>query len=497
LDNKTWNIVPLPAGKRAIGSRWVFKIKKKSDGSIERYKGRLVAKGFLQKEGIDYTETFAPTVRLSAVRTVLALAALEDMELESVDVSSAFLNGELDESVYMKLPEGFGVEGDDGTVVWVLKLLKSLYGLKQAGRCWSKKLHEVLTNLGFTRTESEHSFYIYEHNGVKILVPVYVDDLTLASKSKGALAKLKADLASNFKIRDLGPTEFILGIKVERDRPNRSIYISQSAYIQSILDEHLPAPAKDMNSVRVPMIPDCHLSSDDAPKTPDEAAKMKKSRYLEIIGKLLYVERATHPDIAYALHVLCRFGGNPGPKHLGALRHLLRYLLGTINLRIKYSPTENTDLFHTYGDASLDGDSDTSRSTGGFAIILGNGATMWASRLQRSVALSSTESEYVNASLTGQEIMWMRYFMEELGYDISEPSPLFLDSNSAALVIRNPEHQSTMKHVHRNYNWVREKVETKEIRVERVAGIEDLADIFTKPLGKVKFLELRSKLGLV
>jgi transposase InsO family protein len=333
LDNKTWDIVPLPAGKGAIGSRWVFKIKKKSDGSIERYKGRLVAKGFLQKEGIDYTETFAPTVRLSAVRTVLALAALEDMELESVDVSSAFLNGELDESVYMKLPEGFSVDGDDGTVVWVLKLLKSLYGLKQAGRCWSKKLHEVLTNLGFIRTESEHSFYIYEHNGVKILVPVYVDDLTLASKSKSALVKLKADLASNFKIRDLGPTEFILGIKVERDRPNRTIYISQSAYIQSILDEHLPAPTKDMNSVRVPMLPDSRLSSEDSPQTPDERAKMSKSRYLEIIGKLLYIERTTRPDIAYALHVLCRFGANPGPKHLGTLRHLLRYIRKTTFLQ--------------------------------------------------------------------------------------------------------------------------------------------------------------------
>jgi hypothetical protein len=165
-------------------------------------------------------------------------------------------------------------------------------------------------------------------------------------------------------------------------------------------------------------------------------------------------------------------------------------------MKLVYSPTSSLDLFETYGDASLDGDTDTSKSTGGFAILLGSGATMWASRLQRHVALSSTESEYVNASLVGQEMMWMRYFFEELGYNISTPSPLFLDSNSAALVVRNPEHQSTMKHVHRNYNWIREKVETGEIRVERVASADNVADIFTKPLGKIKFMELRSKLGL-
>jgi hypothetical protein len=183
------------------------------------------------------------------------------------------------------------------------------------------------------------------------------------------------------------------------------------------------------------MLDNCKLSSDDCPSTPEEKAKMKDSRYLEIIGKLLYFERATRPDIAYALHVLCRFGANLGQKHLGALKHLLRYLVGTVNLKLVYSPDSSPDLFETYGDASLDGDVDTSKSTGGFAIQLGSGATMWASHLQRHVALSSTESEYINASLVGQEMMWMHYFLDELGYDISMPSPLFLDSNSAALVI--------------------------------------------------------------
>jgi transposase InsO family protein len=495
INNKTWEIVPLPHGRKAIGSRWVFKIKRNSDGSIERYKGRLVAKGFLQREGVDYSETFAPTVRLSAVRTVLALAAIEDMELESVDISTAFLNGDMEEEVYMKIPEGLAIEGTEEKGEWVVRLLKAIYGLKQAGRMWAKKLHEVLTSLEFMRTECEQSFYIYEQKGIKVFVPVYVDDLTIASNSKSAISQLKSDLMTHFKLRDLGPTEFILGIKVERDRPKRTICLSQATYIQSILDEHLINPG-DWNSVVTPMMENAKLSKKGCAKTPEELQKAKDSRYGEIIGKLIYLMRCSRPDIAYAVGVLCRFMVNPGPSHIAALKHLLRYLVGTIDLRLVYSPTDSNSLFDTYSDASLGGDEDEQRSTGGFAIMMGTGAVVWGSRLQHHTAMSSTESEYVNASLVGAEVMWMRYMMEELGYDTSAPSPLFMDSNSAAQVVKNPEHQSSMKHVHRSYNWVRQKVESKDISIMRVAGVDNISDIFTKPLGKIKFVEFRTKLGL-
>jgi hypothetical protein len=426
---------------------------------------------------------------------VLALAAKEDMELESIDISTAFLNGEMEEEVFMKIPEGLGVEATEEKGEWVVRLLKAIYGLKQAGRMWSKKLHEVLTSLDFIRTECEHSFYVYEREGTKIFVPVYVDDLTIASNSKAAISQLKSDLMAHFKLRDLGPTEFILGIKVERDRPRRTIYLSQAAYIQSILDEYLVNPG-DWNSVVTPMMENAKLSKKGCAKTPEELQKAKDSRYGEIIGKLIYLMRCSRPDIAYAVGVLCRFMVNPGPSHIAALKHLLRYLVGTVNLRLVYSPTDSNSAFDTYSDASLGGDEDEQRSTGGFAIMMGTGAVVWGSRLQHHTAMSSTESEYVNASLVGAEVMWMRYMMEELGYDMSTASPLFMDSNSAAQVVKNPEHQSSMKHVHRSYNWVRQKVESKEIDVMRVAGVDNIADIFTKPLGKIKFTEFRTKLGL-
>jgi hypothetical protein len=492
LENRTWELMRLPHGKRAIGSRWVFKIKRDATGAIERYKGRVVAKGFAQRPGVDYTETFAPTARFASLRTVIALAALEDWELESIDISTAFLNGEIDAEVYMKQPEGFEAVGHEGHE-WVLKLLKGIYGIKQGPRIWSLKLHEALKAIGFTRIESDHSVYIYERKNIKIIVPVYVDDLVLASKSKAAIAQVKEDLKTHFKLRDQGPTSFILGVKLERNRASRSIFLSQPAYIQSIIEQY---NLQDAKSVVTPMLDDVKLSAAMSPSTQEEADKMKSTPYREAVGKLLYLAIATRPDIAYAVGVLCRFNENPGPMHWSAVKHVIQYLKGTINLRLTYSPTSSNDLFITHCDADLGGNPDNSRSTAGFVAQIGGGAVMWSSRLQRHTSLSSTESEYTTASAAGVEVMWLRYLLEEIGYDTSEPSPLFIDNASALLVVKNPEHQSTMKHVHRCWNWIRSQVADGFITVKHVPGEENVADIFTKPLGRTKFEKFRQMLGL-
>ncbi|CAG8631360.1 2345_t:CDS:1, partial [Acaulospora colombiana] len=498
VKNGTFEPVPLPHGKKAIGCRWVFKVKRNSDGSTERYKGRIVAKGYLQREGIDYSDTFAPTTSLAAMRVVLAIAAREDMEIESIDVSTAYLNGEIDAEVYMDVPEGLQIGGTEGDPSTKLKLAKGLYGIKQAGRLWNRKLRSILDTLGFSCTDADHSVYIYQRNGTRIILPAYVDDLTICSNSTSAISQFKADLANHLEFRDLGPTEFILGIKVERDRSKRRLCLSQCTYIKDILDEHLDGYKSSdggVNAVLTPMN-QSRLSSKDVPRTPEELKKVKDSRYLETIGKLLYLQRATRPDIAFAVNRLCRFGANPGLPHVAALKHLLRYLAGTVNYKLVYDPIPSTDAFVTYADADLGGNVDNSRSTGGFAIMIGSGAVNWGSRLQRQVSLSSTESEYTNASAVGCEVIWTRYLLEDIGFPVNSPSPIYLDSNSAGQVMKNPEHQSSMKHVHRSYNWVREKVENKDLRVCRVAGEDNPADIFTKPLGKIKFSKFRDILGL-
>jgi len=215
-----------------------------------------------------------------------------------------------------------------------------------------------------------------------------------------------------------------------------------------------------------------------------------------LVGKLLYLAIATRPDIAYIIGVLCRFVENPGMAHWDAAKRVLRYLKGTVNMQLVYSRWMTPDPFVTYSNADLSGNPDNSRSTGGFAICIGGGAIQWGSRLQPHISLSSTESEYTTASKVGCEIVWMRYLFEELGYDMSCPSPLLVDNKSAIQVTKHPEHQSAMKHVHRAYHWIRDQVERKQIAVSHIPGDENPTDIFTKPLGRLKFTKFRSMLGL-
>jgi hypothetical protein len=328
---------------------------------------------------------------------------------------------------------------------------------------------------------------------IRVIVPVYVDDLTLTSKSGAQITRIVKELAKRFELRDLGLTTSILGIKVERDRKSRTVFLSQPGYIHSILQRY---KMNDSNPQPTPMIDGVRLSAKMSPSTPEEKEQMKKTPYREAVGKLLYLSIATRPDISYAVGVLCRYLENPGPKHWAAVKHLLKYLKGTAHLRLTYAPTSLPYLFTTHSDADLGGNPDNSRSTAGYVTRIGGGATSWSSRLQRHVALSSTESEYTTASATGTELMWTRYFLEELGFDVSRPSPLFLDNASAQQVVKNPEHQSTMKHVHRSWNWIRAQVHDGLIEVKHVPGNENVADIFTKPLGRIKFVRFRDELGL-
>jgi hypothetical protein len=224
LQNGTWELVKLPHGRKAIGSKWVFKVKRTPDGTVERYKARLVTKGFGQRPSVDFDEMFAPTTKWAALHAILALAALENLELESIDISNTHLNGELhDVDVYMQQPDGFAER--DST--WIARLLKGLYGLKQGGRKWFCRLEEVLVELGFARLRSDSSIFIWEKDDVKLIVPVFVNDITLASKSKEKIAEIKGLLAQRFKLRDLGPTSFLLGVQIDRARTARTLHLSQ------------------------------------------------------------------------------------------------------------------------------------------------------------------------------------------------------------------------------------------------------------------------------
>jgi hypothetical protein len=273
----------------------------------------------------------------------------------------------------------------------------------------------------------------------------------------------------------------------------RSISLSQPGYIESILEQF---GMSECNPILRPMEENQKLSTSMSLDTDERRAEMKAYPYRELIGKLLYLAVATRPGIAYTIGVLCQFVENPSMQHWFAAKRVLQYLKGTVNMKLMYLRRSSPDLFTTYSDADLSGNPNNSWSTSGFAICVGGGAIQWGSHLQPHVSLSSTESEYTTASKVGCEVIWMRYLFEHLSYDMARPSPLLMDNKSAIQVLKHPEHQSTMKHVHRAYHWVREQVEQRTIAVCHVPGNENPADIFTKPLGRVKFAKFWGMLGL-
>ena len=488
-ENGTWEIVKLPAGKKAIGSRWFMKIKRLADGSIDRYRARLVAKGYSQRPGFDFLETFAPTVRVSAVRAILAIAAIEDLELRSIDVSHAFLNGDLEEEIYMEQPEGFEVGGPDH----VCRLKKSLYGLKQAGRVWNKKLHATLEKMGFIRIGSEHSVYVFTRDDVRIILPVFVDDITLACKSSSVLDSTIKELATHFKLHDLGPTSYLLGIKIERDRSKRQIYLSQRQYIIDMLDRY---GLSNSNSVSTPMDPGLKLSTSMAPQNDEDVAFMKSVPYINAVGSLMYLAITSRPDIAYSVGVLARFNSNPGPLHWKAVKHLLRYCKGTMDIKLVYGPSNSSESFTSYSDADHGGNPDNGRSTGGYLLKIGSGAVSWSSKLQSLVALSTTEAEYIAAVDAGKEIVWMRQFLGELGYPQHNPSILRMDNQSAISVSKNPEHHGRMKHLDLRWYWLRDVVDAGILNPLFIPTKEMPADILTKPLMRAQVEICRELMGL-
>ena len=389
----------------------------------------------------------------------------------------------------MQQPEGFEVGGPDS----VCKLRKSLYGLKQAGRVWNKTLHAVLSSMGFQQVQSDHGLYIYHRDNIRIFMPVFVDDITLAGKDGAAIASVIQELSSHFKLRDLGPTTQLLGMEIHRDRPNRTLSLSQSQFITDLLQEH---GLQDSKPLSTPLNPGSRLSTSMSPQNDAEAAEMHQYPYISVVGSLMYLALTTRPDIAYAAGVLARFNSNPGLAHWQAVKHVLRYLKGTVDHKLVYRPSDNPEPFITYSDADHGGNPDNGRSTGGYVVKIGNGAVSWSSKLQSLVALSTTEAEHISAVEAGKEILWLRQFMGELGYQISGPSLLRMDNQSAIAVSKNPEHHGKMKHLSLRLFWLRDAVQDGLIAPSFVSTQDMVADILTKALDRLKVQKFVGMLGL-
>jgi hypothetical protein len=348
--------------------------------------------------------------------------------------------------------------------------------------------------MGFKCIQSDRSCFVYSDGNVRIILPIYVDDGMISAKSDADIDRVIAQLGSSFKVKDLGPTEFLLGIKVEQDPVTGAISISQRQYAVDMLEQF---GMSDCKPVDTPMLPGVTLTKEMGAKTEEESKRIKPV-YLSAVGSLLYLATQTRPDISYAVGLLARFNSNPGEEHWKAVKHLFRYIKGTLDFKLTYSKSPSSaHPFVTYTDANHGGCPDSGKSTGGYIVMMNGAPVSWRSKLQTTVSLSTTEAEYVAAAEAGKELKWMRNLLSELGYPVSGPSPLLMDNQSAIQVAKNPEHHGRMKHLDLAHFWLRDEVATiGSIEVQYVPTQDQLADILTKALPRPAVMKLRSELGL-
>ncbi|GAA5913711.1 hypothetical protein JCM6882_002323 [Rhodosporidiobolus microsporus] len=477
----------LPPGAKLLGCRFVYRRKKDEHGRVTGYKVRLVAQGFSQRPGVDFRETFAPVAKFTSIRVLLALAACQAMHVQQADVDKAYLHGELDEELYMRVPAGLDAPGLDGKV---LKLERALYGLKQAGRVWNHRIHASLEQLGYVCTASDACIYVQSEGGRHHYIALYVDDLLFVSPSLDEIARVKGGPKAEYGIKDLGDAKFILGIQVHR-RSNGGIFLSQCAYLDDVLLRLGQAGTK---SALTPMIPNLQLRAAPLDYTPEPAFRR---RYMQAVGSLMYAMLGTRPDLTHAVGVLGRHAARPNESHWAAVVRVCQYIKGTLDYGIEYSPDDSPLVgFEAYSDSDWGACVDTARSTMGYAFLLASGAVAWSSKLQPRVAASSTEAEYLGLSHASKEAIFLSQLLGELGVGAPGPATLFGDNQGANALSRDPQFHDRTRHLRLTEHFVREMVQQGVVAVEYIPTAHMVADTMTKSLPLPAFLTHRAGMGV-
>ncbi|KAH9750239.1 protein kinase domain-containing protein [Citrus sinensis] len=450
---------------QAIGSRWVYKIKYQSDGTIERYKARLVAKGYTQTEGIDYHATFSPVAKLVTVRALLSLTAVKGWVLEQLDVSNAFLQGDLEEEVYMQVPQGFSKQGEH----LVCKLNKSIYGLKQASRNWFSKFSATIQQAGFRQSKADYSLFVKTNAKFSTFVLVYVDDIIVAGNDVAEVSRIKDFLAQKFYIKALGKLKYFLGIKVARS--SCGIFLSQRKYALDILKD---AGLLAGRVSHFPMEQQLRLSSTDGDLLSNP------SSYRRLVGRLIYLT-VTRPDIVFAVHVLSRFMHEPRTTHMDAAIRVLRYLKGSPSKGILLSSTSDLHI-RGYCDVDWGSCPTTRRSITGYCTFLGDSPISWKTKKQNVVSRSTAEAEYRSLADLSCELQWLKALFADLGHLQHDPMTVYCDNQSALYIAENPVYHERTKHIELDCHFVRERVQSNLLLPLHIPTSMQIADVFTKHL---------------
>jgi len=483
MENNTWELVDKKPGMNVLPAKWVFDLKRNRDGSIDRYKARFVCKGFKQVWGLDFDEIFAPTSTKQTLRVLLALTAKFDLECVMLDIKTAFLNGLVKEDIYVEQPEGFTSAGK------VCHLIKSLYGLKQAPRVWYDCLSDYLHELGFRISLADSSLFI-KGDSDPVYLLCYVDDILLIGRNKAAIQEVKELILKRFDVRDLdSPTKY-LGINIDRDKDTQAIKISQPLYIAKMIEKFDMSSAKPAKS---PLpVSTVYTSELGTRLMPNDHAL-----YREIVGSIQYLAVCTRPDIQFAINLCARYVSNPYSAHMNAVKQILRYLKGTSTQGITYfgNCKNQDDLLTGYCDASFAADPDTRRSTTGYVFQICGGAVSWNSKLQPTVAISTTESEYMATSAATREAVWIRKLLSDLGVFIG-PVQLFNDNQGAIKLAHNSINSPRIKHIDVIHHYIRDCINNGYIKVDYIPTEDMVADVLTKMLPPTKFLKCISSMGV-
>jgi hypothetical protein len=492
LDNlNTWTVVDhIPAGRQAIGHKWVMKIKRDLEGNIDVFRARLTAKGFTQKPYLDFKDTFAPVARQTSLRLFLSMAVALGLFLRQADVKSAFPNADLSEVIYMQPPTELNLPQGS-----YLRLNKALYGLKQASREWYLLLSSWLKQYGFRQCVTDNCIFIKRlDDDTDLIVLIYVDDLIIAGRTMELINDFLTSFKQKFIIKEK-PLHHYLGMEINYDRERGVMTISLESMIRKVIQkfESYLDPTKTRSN---PMDDSLRLCKDMCPKTEEEVQTASTWPYRQICGSLIYIAVSARPDISFAVNKCAQFMDNPGQAHWNALTDILIYLRTHPDKVITYtrSPSHNLrNTLFTYSDSDHGNCVDTRRSTSGVAVFMNGGPVSWTSKRQPIASGHGTgQSEYQAMFYAGAETVWLRQLLEELHLPQPQPTILRCDNQPAINFAHNPVQQSRMKSILIKYHAIRDFINLGHIEVIKIDSKDNYADMLTKPVSVTELLFQRS-----